>query len=409
MHKFLEADAARDMLLSLPVSPAKERVALDDALNRVLAEDVYAGFPMPPFNKSPFDGYAFRGEETQNATDRSPAVFRLVGEIAAGDPAEDFMEPGTAVKIYTGAPMPPGANATIKFERTVSDGVMVRIPEAVGPGKDVIMAGEDYSAGTLLAEKGIRLAPAHLGVLASQGKSEVLVFRKPSVSVICTGNELSAVGEPRQKFGIYNSSYYSVSGYLRRLGFEIRYAGIVADDPRLIEERIAEQMLSADLVVTTGGASVGSYDYALKAAEDLGANILFWKVKMKPGGAILASETNGRLLLSLSGNPAAALMGLLIIAQPYLRRLCGIRDALTEEICLPLQAPLDKISTATRLLRGHLEVDCGRAFFVEHSGRGNGNLASFKSGDLIGEVPPGSGFLPAGTLIKAYRLAHDVC
>jgi molybdopterin molybdotransferase len=196
---------------------------------------------------------------------------------------------------------------------------------------------------------------------------------------------------------------------MRRMGLDVRFAGTIPDDARMIEEATTRCIEGSDLVVTTGGASVGDYDFAVRTAKKIGAKILFWKVNMKPGGAILAATKDGKLLLSLSGNPAAALMILLVLAQPYLRRLCGQDAAPNEEIALPLKRPLPKTSTSLRLLRGHLEVKDGSALFAENEGRGNGNQASFDDCDLIGMVPADGGELPAGTMIRAIRLPHDVC
>lgn len=409
MLKSIEWEKARDLLLTLPAEAMEETITAGEALDRVLAEDTYAAFPVPPFDKSPFDGYAFRGGETLEASPDAPAKFHISGEIAAGDPADTFLGPGTAVRIFTGAPIPPGADAVIKFEQTQADGETVNIPQVVKPGQNVVRTGEDYTAGTLLAGRGTLLTPAYLGVLASQGVSRVSVYKKPVVSVISTGSELVQAGSPRPGFAIYNSSYPTIAGYLRRMGFIVRPSLVVRDDADLIRELTEHEMHNADLVITTGGASVGDYDYAVETAQALGAGILFWKVRMKPGGAILAAEKEGKLLLSLSGNPAAAIMGMSIVAQPWLRRLCGLKEFLPETVRLPLKEPLPKKSPCLRLLRGHLEIADGKAFFAENSGRGNGNLSSFENCDLIGFVPAGSGELPAGTMIKAYRLPRQVC
>jgi len=409
MLKSITWEEARDILLALPAEVQEEIIDADDALDRVIAEDIRAVFPVPPFDKSPFDGYAFRGEETSGASPNAPAKFRITGEIAAGDMADAFLLPGKAMRIFTGAPLPHGADTVIKFELTQTDGETVLIPQIVMPGQNVVRAGEDYAAGALLARTGIRLTPSYLGVLASQGIPRMRVYKKPVVSIISTGSELVQAGMPRPGFAIYNSSYAMIAGYLRRMGFFVRPSMIVRDDADLIRELTEREMLSADLVITTGGASVGDYDYAVKTAQGLGADILFWKVQMKPGGAILAAEKDGRLLLSLSGNPAAAVMGLTIVAQPWLRKLCGLTEFLPETVSLPLKEPLPKKSPCLRLLRGHLEIMDGKAFFAENSGRGNGNLSSFEHCDMIGFVPAGSGELPAGTLIKACRLAQQVC
>jgi len=393
---------ARDMLLDIHMEPESESVSLDEALDRVLADDSYAFFPMPPFDKSPFDGYAFRACDT-------PGALRIVRRIAAGDEAGAALENKEAVRIFTGAPVPSGADVVVKQEDVHLDLERVNIYARMEPDTNVIHAGEDYEAGTRLASRGQRLTPALLGVLASQGYWRVNVFKRPRVSLISTGSELYEVGDARGEYGIYNSSFFILSGYLRRIGFEVVPAGIVPDEPEAIRNLTESGLDSCDLVITTGGASIGDYDYALSTAESVGAEVLFWKCGMKPGGAILASVRSNKLLLNLSGNPAAAVMGLLVVAQPYLRKLCGETETLPKMLLLPLLRSLPKTSSSMRLLRGHLEFADGTAYFAENEGRGNGNMASFDGCELIGFIPPTAEYLPAGTVIETLRLPSGIC
>lgn len=401
MLKRIEPSAAAEVLLSQPVSHRCETVALTDALGRVLAEDIHAAFPMPPFDKSPFDGFAFRAEDV-------PGRLPIVGSLPAGTQTVPPLTPGTATRIYTGAPVPVGANAVCKFEETVDEGTYVTISRSFAPNKNVIAAGEDYPGGAILAEKGVHLSPAHLGQLASQGINAVKVFRKPRAAVIVTGTELSEPGTPRPAYGIYNSNAYTVAGYLQQMGFTVDFGGIVEDDPQRITETVQAALdADTDLVVTTGGASVGDYDYALTAAENLQADILFWKVRMKPGGALLASVKNGKVLLSLSGNPAAALTSLLTVVQPFLRKLTGASGKL-QVVQLPLGTSLTKDAAVTRFLRGHMAIENGTAYFQENDGQGNGMMASFANCDMIGIIPPDSGTLEAGAMISALALPRDL-
>lgn len=402
MLKGVEYTQARDILLSLPVRPRTERLPLRGALGRVLAEDVSADFPVPPFDKSPFDGFAFRACDV-------PGTLEVGGESGAGTRELPPLAPGAAIRIFTGAPVPEGADAVVKFEDADAGSGRVTIASAFAPGTNVIRAGEDIGLGELAARAGSVLSPALLGVLASLGRASLRVYGKPQASIICTGTELTEPGEPRPKYGIYNSSVYSLCGYLRSMGFETRFAGAQPDDEELISSALASAMDSdADVVMMTGGASVGDYDFAMRAVERIGARTLFWKVKMKPGGALLAAERDGKLCLGLSGNPAAALMSLLVVLQPCLRRYTGARVRM-EELRLPLRHALPKVSSGCRMLRGRLLVEDGRAWFLEAEGRGNGNIASFNGCDLIGVIPGGTGMLPANSSIKALRLPPDLC
>lgn len=402
MLKRIDYTQARDILLSQPAAHFPEWVPLETALDRVLARNIYATLPVPSFDKSPFDGFAFRAADV-------PGTLAIAGEASAGVEELSPLRPGTAMRIFTGAPIPEGADAVVKAEDTETSGGKVRISRSFVPNTNIIKAGETLAPGSLVAKAGTILSPAQLGTLASQGSGSVSVYKKPRAVLINTGSEIVAPGQPCPKYSIYNSSGYSLSGYLRHMGQDVTNAGIVPDEKQRICKAVAEAMASdADIVLTTGGASVGSYDFALETAESIGAEILFWKVNVKPSGALLAAAKNGKLYLGLSGNPAAALMSLLVVIQPYLRKLTGAAVQ-TEELFLPLREAFSKTSSTCRMLRGHLFIEDGRAYFARHDGQTNGNIASFANCELIGIIPGSAGPLPAGTVIKVLRLPPDIC
>ena len=311
---------------------------------------------------------------------------------------------GMAAKILTGAPIPKGADATVKYELTKFTQSKVWISDPILPNTDIVRAGEDLKLGALIANKGTVLTAPLLGLLATQGQKDVRVYKKPRIIIINTGTELLEPGDPLRPGAIYNSSCYTLGGYFRKAGAEPVNGGVVKDDPDEIARRIGVALDSADMVVTTGGASVGDYDWVATASQRLGARILFNKVAMKPGGSIVASEKGGKLILGLSGNPGAAVLGLFRIAMPYVRKLCGRTDLMPEQVDVILKQPMNKKSPKQRLLRGRLEIEDGQAFFVENSGQGNGTFSSLVNCDLIGEVPAGSPPLPMGAKIKAYRI-----
>ncbi len=402
MLKNISYEQATELLASQPAELRKREIPIEEALWQILAEDIRAGFAMPPFDKSPFDGFAFRAAD-------APGTLAVHGEAAAGCWELEPLKPGTAMRIFTGAPIPEGADAVTKFEDVDTDGKFIRLNNAVQPDTNIIHQGEDYPEGELLVRAGTRLSAAEVGILASQGLGRVSVYRKPKVLFFSTGTELSEPGEERARYGIYNSSYYSLSAYLRSMNYDVVRGGIVADDRQMIEQRIREGLESdADLVITTGGASVGDYDFAVRAAEDLEMEILFWKVNMKPGGALMAARSENKIYVALSGNPAAAMMSMLVVLQPYLRKLSGANLG-NKEVMLPLHNAMPKFSTAVRMLRGHEIIAGGRSFFEEHPGRGNGHMLSFTHCNMIGIVPAGSGNLEAGSLIRVLRLPEDLC
>ncbi|MDR0838304.1 MAG: molybdopterin molybdotransferase MoeA [Oscillospiraceae bacterium] len=405
MLKNVSPEEARSLLLSIPqASPETELVPLMSAFGRVLAEDVFADIPIPPFDRSPYDGYAFRGADTSGASSENPVTLKITEEIPAGSVPTVDITPGFAAKILTGAPMPRGADATVKYELTEFTPETVTFRAPIAPDSDVVPRGDDVEAGALLARRGDFISPAAAGLFASLGRREIPVFRRPRAAVLNTGSELVEPGNPLPFGKIYNSSVFTLSGSLAALGIDAYNAGVVHDDPSAIADAISRNLPLCDVMITTGGASVGDYDFAVGAAEALGAVPLFWKTKLKPGGAMLASRIGDKLLLALSGNPGSALIGLLHIAAPFLRRLAGLREIAPEPVEVLLKEPLVKSSPRARLLRGRLEIICGIAYFAEQGGQGSGALSGFQSCDLLGEIPAGSPPLPAGAIIKAYRV-----
>ena len=397
MLEHIELTQALQIMARQPADPDTEQLMLPEALGRVLAADCMARLSIPPFDKSPFDGYAY-------CTADVPGTLRIVGTAAAGCRELPEIQAGQAVRIFTGAPIPYGADAVAKQEDVDADGETVTIRQRAAGGTNIIRKGEDLKQGEPLLSAGTKLVPSHLGLLASQGIDRVPVYRKPLALLIPTGTELSEPGEALGRYGIYNSSSYVLAAYLEKLGWRVKRCGIVPDEPERVLAATREALESgADAVFTTGGASVGDYDFAERTALALGLERLFWKVNMKPGGALLVSRCQSKLLVNLSGNPAAALMSVLVVLRPWLERMCGaVRQE--ESLVLPVCEDMPKTSSATRLLRGHLELSSGQTRFREHQGRGNGNIASFAGCELIGIVPPGSGPLRRGDPIKVLRL-----
>ena len=404
MLKNISADEACNMIYELPVSRTTETAALGDALGRVLSQDVKARMAFPPFDRSPYDGFAFRGEDTRNASADAPVVLTITEEIPAGTQPRYEIRPGFAAKILTGAPIPKGADSTIKYEETKFDESEVRIFYPIKPNTDIVYAGKDATPGQLIAPEGTVISAPVISILANQGIAHVEVFRKPVIAVLSTGSELCEAGEPLRPAAIYNSNSHTIAAYLADVGAAPAIGGSVPDDPAVIAEAIGRVLDDSDMVVTTGGASVGDYDWAVRSAELMGADVLFWKVSMRPGGSVMVALKDGKAILGLSGNPAAAVLGLLRLAIPYVKKLCGRSECFYNEIHVPLRDPYPKNSPKLRILRGRLEIEDSRAFFVESGGQGNEEVSSLAGCDLLGEITMGSPPLPAGEIIKAYRI-----
>ena len=403
MLERIDADLAAHLLLQCIAEPGTEEIPLSDGAGRVLAQDMYASIPMPPFDRSPYDGYAVRAADTAHASKENPVTLRIVEEIRAGDVPRCRVDAGTAAKILTGAPIPEGADAVVKFEDTVFTLTALTIMAPVLPGTNIAYAGEDLPAGRQLAGRGERISAPVAGALAGQGLASVHVFRKPDITVLSTGSELLKTGYPPEAAKIYNSNVYTLCGMLAAEGTLPRDGGTVEDDPHAIAAAIENALSCADIVVTTGGVSVGDYDYMREAARLLGAQPLFWRVNIRPGGSILACEKGGKLLLCLSGNAGAAVVGFLRVVLPGIRKSCGRRDVFLEAVQVRLRESFHKKSPMTRMLRGRLLIEDAEAFIVVGGSQGGGDIASMIDFDLLGEIQAGSPPLEAGTIITAHR------
>ena len=404
MKNKISIKEAQKILLDLKAAPRTQTIPITEALGRVCAVDFYTKIAMPPFDRSPFDGYAFIAEDTEGASRENPVTLKINQEIPAGEFPEFDICSGFAAKILTGAPIPKGANAVIKYEETGYTETEVKIFDKVKPGSNIVKKGEDLAEGIKVIDKGTVITYAMLGMLASQATTEISVFEKPVITVINTGSELVSPDEPLPPGKIYNSSIYNLRGFISELGAIFKDGGVVADEKDLIKGRIREHLAGSDIIITTGGASVGDYDFALDAAESDGGEVLFWKTAMKPGGAMLAYLLDGKLIFALAGNPGSSIIGLLRIGLPYIRKLCGRNDLFLDESEVYLKRDFDKTSERTRILRGNLEIEKGKAFFVESGPQGGGDISSLINCDMICEIPAGSPPLKAGTMVKAFRL-----
>lgn len=396
---------ARDLLLSLAAPlPGPERVPLTAALGRVLAEDVRAGSDVPPFDRSPYDGYAFRAEDTAGASREDPVTLRILEEVPAGSMWTQPVTPGTATKILTGAPVPPGADAVVKYEETEYTPESVTLFAPFRSGENIVPQGEDVRAGDLLVPRGTVIDAALLGSLASQGLTEPLVYRRPRVGVLTTGSELLEAGDALSGGKIVNSNRYTFQGVLAEAGCEPVFLGAPGDTVAAIARAMKEGLARCDAILTTGGVSVGDYDMTPAALDAVGADTLIRTLDLKPGGACAYAGREGRLLFCLSGNPASALTNYYAVVLPVLRKMAGLRTPELPALRVRIKSEYPKKSPKTRLLRGRLDLSGGGAQMELAEGQGNGVLHTMIGCDLLAVVPAGSGKLPAGTELDAYYI-----
>ena len=395
---------ARKALLAA-VSPVEsETVGLAACGGRVLARDLEAGENIPAFDRSPYDGYAFRAEDTARASRETPVTLGILEEIPAGGVPRQAITAGTAAKVLTGAPIPPGADAVIMFEKTVFSRETVSIFAPCRSGDNIVRVGEDVKKGEILARAGQVIDAGLAGTLAAQGVSEPAVFRRPRVALVSTGSELVEAEEVPGPGQIRNSNRAMLEAALRALGCEPVYYGIAGDRTEEIAALLDSALAECDAVVSTGGVSVGDHDKTPQAMEAAGAELLFHGVDLKPGMACAYGLRDGKLLCALSGNPASSITNFHAIAAPALRKLAGQAEPEGAEIEVTLREGFGKKSPGTRLLRGRLVLEGGKVCMTVPRDQGNVVLSSTIGCNVMAIVPAGSGPLSAGTTLKGFLL-----
>ena len=397
MEHPMEWRQARDLLLKHIQPVEAELLPLTQATGRLLASPQWVSSDMPPFDRSPYDGYAFQSGDTKG---KLPVTLQVLEEVPAGAVPTQKVVPGTAVKVLTGAPIPPGADAVTKFEETRFSPDTVTLLRRYEAGENMIRRGEDLRAGNQLASPGQRLDPGLAGALWAQGAREVAVYRRPRVGLITTGSELQEPGTPGQMGQIPNSNRPAFEAALRLAGAEPVYYGAPGDDCDAIASALSVAWQETDLVITTGGVSVGDYDLTPAALEQAGGTIAVQNLLMKPGGKCCFGWQGEKLACCLSGNPASAMTCFYAVVLPLLRKLSGQPEGRLPELTVPLGADYPKASHQTRLLRGRLTIVNDGLVFMPAPSQGNGALHSLADVNALGEIPAGSPPMKAGTLIQ---------
>ena len=398
----IELEQAVEVLLAhtAPVSET-ERVPLLEALGRVAAEDVRAGFDNPPFDRSPLDGYTFAAASTAAASAEHPVMLQVIGEECAGDFFAGTVGAGECVRIMTGGAIPNGCDCVVRQEDVREEGDRIHVPFSSESYENYCYAGEDIKKDTLLVQQGQVIRAAHLAVLASEGYDAVRVYRRVRVAVASTGDELLQPGEPLRPGKIYNSNLYLLAGRLRELGAEVTVVGAVPDDVEKAARVIASYADKVDLFLTSGGVSVGKKDIMHGVVPALGAERLFWRVCMKPGAPAIAYTRGAMLGIALSGNPFAAYATFELMARAALAHLAGQREVHPVRRRAVLADAFPKDCPGRRFLRARIEADGRVSLPDQHE---SGSLFSAAGCNAFVDVPAGTQPLAAGTEVEVVLL-----
>ncbi len=392
----VEAALAR-MAAAVPAPVGTEQVALRAALGRVLAEEILSPVNVPSHTNSAMDGYAVRGTDLPASGETTLAV---VGTAYAGNPFAGSVEPGQCVRIMTGAMMPPGADTVVMQEQVARNGETIRLGEGHRTGQNVRQAGEDLAAGRPALPAGQRITPAELGLLASLGVAEVRVQRRLRVAFFSTGDELRSIGEPLAEGEIYDSNRYTLHGMLSRLGVEVLDMGVVRDRPELMRDAFEQAAAMADVVITTGGVSVGEADYVRETLAALGA-VNFWKIAMRPGRPLAFGRLRDAVFFGLPGNPVAVMVTFYAFVQPTLRRMLGEPDGTALRFRVPSAQPLRKRPGRTEYQRGILHRDEDGQLVVRTTGaQGSGILKSMSQANCFIVLGHDQGAVAAGDPVE---------
>src|SRR5438105_2196989 len=396
---------ARELIASFlaPVT-AIERVHVRNALGRVLAEDIVSPIAVPGHDNSAMDGYALRFADLKS---EGETVLKRVGESFAGKPWNGSIGAGQCVRIFTGGVMPQGADTVVMQERATEDAAGIRIaPGAVAKaGANRRFAGEDLKQGQIVFRAGQRVRPAELGMIASLGLGEVSVYRKLRVAFFSTGDELKSIGTPLGPGEIYDSNRYTLHGMLTRLGCETVDMGVVEDAPEKLEHAFATAAEAADVVITSGGVSVGEADYVRALLDKLG-EVLFWKIAMKPGRPLAYGRLGGAHFFGLPGNPVSVMVTFYQFVRDALLILQGQPEsAPLPTFKVPVAAPIKKIPGRTEFQRGILSADGAGGWTVRTTGdQGSGILSSMSQANCFIVLPSETGNVAAGELVDVQLL-----
>lgn len=380
------------------------QVPLEEAAGLVLAEDVIAREDIPPFANSAMDGFALLSKDSQPRNGKPPRL-RVTGAVAAGYVADHAVEEGCAMRIMTGAPVPPGADTVIQVELTRSDGPeseWVEILQPVEPGNNIRPAGEDMHKGQAILQRGIEISPWGIGILATLGWAKVPVIRRPRVAILSTGDEIVDVDEQLQPGKIRNSNGYLLEAAVRQAGAEAHRLGVARDTVESLREKLTEA-LSYDVILTSGGVSVGDFDYVKDIMQEQG-QMNFWRINMRPGKPVAFGHISGIPLLGLPGNPVSSAVTFTLFGLPLLRKMLGHSRLVKPQIDVIVEDGVQDRAMRRHYVRAHVEWRDGHFVARTTGNQGSHIMTSLLNANALLIVPEGGVTLRPGDTAKALML-----
>ena len=378
---------ARTMMLDRTRPAGTVSVPLKEALGLVLAEGVTALHDVPPFDNSAMDGYAVRAAETTGASPDRPITLKTIDFLPAGKAPETDLSPGTAIKIMTGAPVPQGADGVVMVEVTRRKGDSVEIHAGVTEVENIRRAGEDVPKGDPVAAAGDRLAPPLIGLVAAVGHPVVTVHRRPRVGILITGDELVEPGEDLPPGKIRNSNAYSLYTQILQAGGEPVEFGVIPDDPDRLRDAFADAFDRCDIVLSSGGVSMGDLDFVEGSAGDAGAEILFTRIAQKPGKPLVGGTVGDVLFFGLPGNPVSVMVCFEVYVRPIIRKMLGFRELFRPTLTGTFPEGYRKKPERMEWVRVTLEKKKGRTLLRPSAPQGSGILRSMARGQGLAEIP----------------------
>ncbi|MGW7900264.1 molybdopterin molybdotransferase MoeA [Staphylococcus shinii] len=390
---------AIDRVVSQNIYTKQIEVPLEDSANYILAEDIVATYEIPRFNKSPYDGFALRSKDTEGASGNHRITFTVIDHIGAGSVSEKEVGPFEAVRIMTGAEMPKGADAVVMLEQTVEDKQSFTIRKSFDINENVSLKGEETQIGDIVLNKGQQINPGGIAVLATYGYTHVKVFDKPSIGIIATGSELLEVGDELEPGKIRNSNGPMIVALSQKLSLDVASYQIQEDDLKSSIQVVRDAMSKHDIVITTGGVSVGDFDYLPQIYDAINAKVLFNKIAMRPGSVTTVAVADGKYLFGLSGNPSACFTGFELYVKPAVLHMMGATAIYPQIIQATLMEDLTKANPFTRFVRATANFN-GKAMTVVPSGfnKSGAVVAIAHSNAMI--------MLPGGT--RGYQKGYTV-